>query len=99
VVVSRDRARLGAAHGGYVNFHGAPGVNDTNTDRAAWSSADGIRVRQKRGYATETGDRAHGMATDAHGIRHFISSTTPENKVAPCPREAGLRPRQFIEAK
>lgn len=64
---------------GYVNFHGAPGVNDTNTDRAVelgWTVFDSD---QKRGYATETAIALMAWATDEHGIRHFISSTTPDN--------------------
>jgi ribosomal-protein-alanine N-acetyltransferase len=64
---------------GYVNFHGAPGVNDTNTDRAVelgWTVFDGD---QKRGYATETAIALMAWATEEHGIRHFISSTTPGN--------------------
>lgn len=64
---------------GYVNFHGAPGVNDTNTDRAVelgWTVFD---ADQKRGYATETALALMAWAAQEHGIRHFISSTTPEN--------------------
>ena len=64
---------------GYVNFHGAPGVNDTNTDRAVelgWTVFDSD---QKRGYATETAIALMEWATEEHGVRHFISSTTPDN--------------------
>jgi ribosomal-protein-alanine N-acetyltransferase len=64
---------------GYVNFHGAPGVNDTNTDRAVELGWTVFPADQKRGYATETAVALMAWATAEHGIRHFISSTTPDN--------------------
>ena len=64
---------------GYVNFHGAPGVNDTNTDRAVELGWTIFPADQRRGYATETAIALMSWATEEHGIRHFISSTTPEN--------------------
>jgi ribosomal-protein-alanine N-acetyltransferase len=64
---------------GYVNFHGAPGVNDTNTDRAVELGWTVFASDQKRGYATETAIALMAWATEEHGIRHFISSTTPDN--------------------
>ena len=64
---------------GYVNFHGAPGVNDTNTDRAVELGWTVFPTDQKRGYATETATALMAWATEEHGIRHFISSTTPDN--------------------
>jgi ribosomal-protein-alanine N-acetyltransferase len=64
---------------GYVNFHGAPGVNDTNTDRAVELGWTVFPADQRRGYATETAIALMAWATEEHGIRHFISSTTPEN--------------------
>ena len=64
---------------GYVNFHGAPGVNDTNTDQAVELGWTVFAADQKRGYATETAIALMAWATEEHGIRHFISSTTPEN--------------------
>jgi len=64
---------------GYVNFHGAPGVNDTNTDRAVELGWTVFPADQKRGYATETAIALMAWATEEHGIRHFISSTTPDN--------------------
>jgi ribosomal-protein-alanine N-acetyltransferase len=64
---------------GYVNFHGAPGVNDTNTSGAlelGWT----VFARDRRnGYATEAATALMDWATQAHGVRHFISSTTPDN--------------------
>lgn len=64
---------------GYVNFHGAPGVNDTNTDRAVELGWTVFARDQKRGYATETAVALIAWAAEEHGIRHFISSTTPDN--------------------
>jgi len=64
---------------GYVNFHGAPGVNDTNTDRAVELGWTVFSKDQNRGYATETAIALMDWATGEHGIRHFISSTTPDN--------------------
>jgi len=64
---------------GYVNFHGAPGVNDTNTDRAVELGGTVFAADQKHGYATETAVALMAWATEEHGIHHFISSTTPEN--------------------
>jgi ribosomal-protein-alanine N-acetyltransferase len=64
---------------GYVNFHGAPGVNDTNTDRAVELGWTVFPADQKRGYASETAIALMEWATTTHGIRHFISSTTPNN--------------------
>ena len=64
---------------GYVNFHGAPGVNDTNTDRAVELGWTVFGSDRKRGYATETAIALMEWATEEHGVRHFISSTTPDN--------------------
>jgi RimJ/RimL family protein N-acetyltransferase len=64
---------------GFVNFHGAPGVNDTNTDRAVELGWTVFPADQKHGYATETAVALMAWATEEHGIRHFISSTTPDN--------------------
>jgi RimJ/RimL family protein N-acetyltransferase len=64
---------------GYVNFHGAPGVNDTGTDGALELGWTVFPRDQKKGYATETALALMDWARQAHGIRHFISSTTPAN--------------------
>jgi RimJ/RimL family protein N-acetyltransferase len=64
---------------GYVNFHGAPGVNDTNTGGALELGWTVFARDQRKGYATETASALMTWATQAHGVRHFISSTTPEN--------------------
>lgn len=64
---------------GFVNFHGPPGVNDIGSPAAAelgWSVFEGDR---KRGYATETAVALMDWATREHGVRRFISSTTPDN--------------------
>ena len=64
---------------GFVNFHGAPGVNDTNTAGALELGWTVFAREQKRGYATETAIALMDWAKRTHGIRHFISSTTPGN--------------------
>jgi len=64
---------------GYVNFHGAPGVNDTNTGGALELGWTVFAPDQRKGYATETASALMTWAIKAHGVRHFISSTTPEN--------------------
>ena len=63
---------------GFVNFHGAPGVNDTGTPDAlelGWTVFPGD---QRHGYATETAVALMEWAR-SRGISHFISSTTPDN--------------------
>lgn len=64
---------------GYVNFHGAPGVNDNGTDGALELGWTVFPDDRKRGYATETAIALMRWATQTHGVRRFISSTTPDN--------------------
>lgn len=64
---------------GFVNFHGRPGVNDTGTPGALELGWTVFEAERKRGYATETAIALMSWARQAHGIRRFISSTTPEN--------------------
>ena len=64
---------------GYVNFHGAPGVNDTHTGEAVELGWTVFASDQKHGYATETAIALMAWASETRGIRHFISSTTPDN--------------------
>lgn len=64
---------------GFVNFHGAPGVNDTGTASALELGWTIFASDQRRGYATETAIALMDWARSAHGVRHFISSTTPGN--------------------
>lgn len=74
-IVLRDERRMV----GFVNFHGAPGVNDTETPGAlelGWTVFAGDR---KRGYATETARALMDWAAREHGVRRFISSTTSDN--------------------
>jgi len=64
---------------GYVNFHGPPGVNDTaapNAVELGWTVFPGQR---RKGYATETARALMDWAATEHGIRRFVSSTTPDN--------------------
>lgn len=64
---------------GFVNFHGAPGVNDTGTAEALELGWTVFAPDRRRGYATETATALIDWARQTHGIRHFISSTTPDN--------------------
>jgi len=63
---------------GFVNFHGAPGVNDTGTAGALELGWTVFPEDQRRGYATETAVALMDWAR-SRGVGHFISSTTPEN--------------------
>lgn len=74
IVLRAERRMLG-----FVNFHGAPGVNDTNTPGALELGWTVFPREQKRGYATETANALMDWARRMHGVRHFISSTTPGN--------------------
>ena len=64
---------------GFVNFHGAPGVNDTSTAGALELGWTVFARDRRKGYATETALALMDWASQAHGIRHFISATTPDN--------------------
>jgi ribosomal-protein-alanine N-acetyltransferase len=63
---------------GFVNFHGAPGVNDTATPNALELGWTVFEADQRRGYATETALALMDWAR-RRGVSHFISSTTPGN--------------------
>lgn len=69
-----DRAMVG-----YVNFHGPPGVNDIEEPGAAELGWSVFPRERRRGYATEAARRLMDWAREEHGVRRFISSTTPEN--------------------
>jgi RimJ/RimL family protein N-acetyltransferase len=64
---------------GFVNFHGPPGVNDIEASDAAELGWTVFSEHRRHGYATETARRLMDWARDEHGVRRFISSTTPEN--------------------
>ena len=64
---------------GFVNFHGPPGVNDIEAADAAELGWTVFSEHRRHGYATETARRLMDWARDEHGVRRFISSTTPEN--------------------
>lgn len=64
---------------GYINFHGAPGVNDIEAPGAAELGWSVFASERRRGYATEAALRLMDWARTEHGVRRFISSTTPEN--------------------
>ncbi len=64
---------------GFVNFHGPPGVNDIEEADAAELGWTVFADHRRQGYATETARRLMDWAREEHGVRRFISSTTPEN--------------------
>jgi len=64
---------------GFVNFHGAPGVNDTATPGALELGWTVFADDRRHGYATETANALMDWAAREHRVRHFISSTTPDN--------------------
>jgi ribosomal-protein-alanine N-acetyltransferase len=64
---------------GFVNFHGPPGVNDIEADGAAELGWTVFPEHRRLGYATETARCLMEWARDEHGVRQFISSTTPGN--------------------
>jgi RimJ/RimL family protein N-acetyltransferase len=64
---------------GYVNFHGPPGVNDTATPNAVELGWTVFSSHRRKGYATETARALMAWAASEHGIRRFVSSTTPDN--------------------
>ncbi|MBU6424411.1 MAG: GNAT family N-acetyltransferase, partial [Chloroflexi bacterium] len=64
---------------GFVNFHGAPGVNDVGAPDALELGWSVFPEERCRGYATEAARALMDWAADAYGITHFISSTTADN--------------------
>ena len=64
---------------GFVNFHGPPGVNDIAASDAAELGWTVFPAYRGKGYATETARALMDWATAEHGIRRFVSSTTPDN--------------------
>lgn len=64
---------------GFVNFHGPPGTNDIEAAGAVELGWTVFPEHRRLGYATETARRLMDWARDEHGVRRFISSTTPEN--------------------
>jgi RimJ/RimL family protein N-acetyltransferase len=74
--------REAAAMVGFVNFHGPPGVNDTATPGAVELGWTVFPRYRKKGYATETARALIDWAATEHGIRRFVSSTTPDNEAS-----------------
>ena len=64
---------------GYVNFHGAPGVNDLGREDAVELGWTVFEPERRRGYATETALALMEWARRSHRVAAFISSTTPDN--------------------
>lgn len=74
IVLRERRAMIG-----FVNFHGPPGVNDVAAPDAVELGWTVFPPHRRRGYATETARALMDWAVEAHGIRRFVSSTTPDN--------------------
>jgi ribosomal-protein-alanine N-acetyltransferase len=64
---------------GFVNFHGPPGVNDVGAEDAVELGWSVFLAERRKGYATETAIALMDWALRVHGIRRFISATTPDN--------------------
>lgn len=64
---------------GYVNFHGAPGVNDVAVPDALELGWTVFPEHRRQGYATEVALTLMDWASRTYGIRHYISATTPDN--------------------
>ena len=74
IVLRETRAMVG-----FVNFHGPPGSNSIGARDAVELGWTVFPSQRRKGYATETGRALMEWATTEHGIRRFISSTTPGN--------------------
>ena len=74
IVLRAERSMVG-----YVNFHGAPGVNDIAAADALELGWTVFPVHRGRGYATEVAEALMDWAARTYGIRRFISATTPDN--------------------
>lgn len=64
---------------GFANFHGPPGINDTDTPGAAEVGYTVFPEFRCQGYATETCQVMLEWARREHGVRHFISGIEPSN--------------------
>lgn len=64
---------------GFVNFHGAPGINDISAADALELGWSVFPEDRRKGYATETAGALMDWATRVHGITRFISATTSGN--------------------
>jgi RimJ/RimL family protein N-acetyltransferase len=64
---------------GTANFHGPPGINDTETPGAAEVGYTIFAPYRNAGYATETARAMIEWARREHGVTHFISGVAPDN--------------------
>lgn len=74
IVLRETNAMVGCA-----NFHGPPGVNDTQTPGAAEVGYTIFAAHRDRGFATETAGAMFEWARREHGVTHFISGVAPDN--------------------
>ena len=75
-IVSRERGRVMV---GNVGFHGEPGVNATDSERALEIGYGILPEHRRQGYATEA---VHALIAWARtqGIDHFVASVAPDNE-------------------
>ena len=64
---------------GTANFHGPPGINDTDTAGAVEVGYEIYEAYRGSGFATEVALAMIHWAHQEHGITHFISSVLPDN--------------------
>ena len=83
---------------GTITFHGPPGINDL---RAPDAVEVGYTIRaehRNRGYATEAAHAMMRWASEHHNVRHFVSSTTPDNKPSlRVIRKLGFEPTGIVD--
>lgn len=64
---------------GTANFHGPPGINDTDTVDAVEVGYEIYEAYRGRGFATEVALAMIQWARQEHNITHFISAVLPDN--------------------
>jgi [ribosomal protein S5]-alanine N-acetyltransferase len=74
IVRRSDMAMVGTA-----TFHGPPGINDLAASNAAEVGYTIGAQYRNHGYATEAARAMIDWAHNEHGVRYFVSATTPDN--------------------
>jgi [ribosomal protein S5]-alanine N-acetyltransferase len=75
-IVQRDGVRVMV---GNVGFHGPPGVNATDNERALEIGYGILPEHQRQGYAIEAVEALIGWAR-TQGVYHFIAAVAPDNE-------------------
>jgi RimJ/RimL family protein N-acetyltransferase len=65
---------------GHIGFHGPPGVNGPRKPDALEVGYTVFEPFRRRGYATEAVEGILAWAREAHGVRHFVASVSPDNE-------------------